>query len=67
MRDTLIHIHLCTEAYEQGALTFPKDRTSHLGIDNAYHSDDRPALLLLCHSVPAENERNKSGNQMVSY
>ena len=67
MRGALIHIHLCTEAYKQGALTFPKDHTSYLGIDNAYHSDDRSAFLLLYHSIPEEKERNKSINQMVSH
>lgn len=67
MRGTLIHTHVCTEAYELGALTFPKDSTSHLGIANAYHSDDRSAFLLLYCSFPEEKERSKSSNQMVSH
>lgn len=67
MRCTLIHTHLCTEAYTQGALTFPEDHTSYLGIGNAYHSDDSSAFLLLYHSIPEEKERNKSINQMVSH
>lgn len=58
MRGTLIHIHLCTEAYEQGALTFPKDLTFHLGINDASYSDDRSAFLLLYHSIPEAKERN---------
>lgn len=45
MRDTLINIRLCTEAYEQGAPTFPEVLPTHLGMDDASHSDDGACIL----------------------
>ena len=61
----MVHIHLCTEPYEQGTLTFPKDHTSYLGINNVHHSDGRTAFLPLYHSIPEEKEKTKAINQMI--
>lgn len=64
MRGTLIHIHLCTEAYERETLTFPKDLTFRLGIDRA------STLMIGLHSfyyVTLFQKKRKGINPLIKW